>query len=128
MASTGGAVRTVLLSANITGVTTRIFRDIAPPETTYPFMTISDEVSNQPALLGDQMVLARNRQLRVNLFQIRTSENVETIDEVVTALDRASITANQVVFRVRVADIVRLFDSEDDIVQHSVTLNVIHKA
>ena len=66
------------------------------------------------------MVLARNRQLRVNLFQIRTSENVETIDEVVTALDRASITANQVV--------VRLFDSEDDIVQHSVTLNVIHKA
>ena len=74
------------------------------------------------------MVLARNRQLRVNLFQIRTSENVEIIDEVVTALDRASITANQVVFRVRVADIVRLFDSEDDIVQHSVTLNVIHKA
>lgn len=128
MASVGGAIRTTLLSAGISGVSTRIFRDIAPPETTYPFMTISDEVSNQPALLGDQMVLARNRQLRVNLFQIRTSENVETIDEVVTALDRASITANQVVFRVRVADIVRLFDSEDDIVQHSVTLNVIHKA
>ena len=128
MASVGGAIRTTLLSAGISGVSTRIFRDIAPPETTYPFMTISDEVSNQPALLGDQMVLARNRQLRVNLFQIRTSENVETIDEVVTALDSASITANQVVFRVRVADIVRLFDSEDDIVQHSVTLNVIHKA
>lgn len=128
MASVGGAIRTTLLSAGISGVSTRIFRDIAPPETTYPFMTISDEVSNQPALLGDQMVLARNRQLRVNLFQIRTSENVEIIDEVVTALDRASITANQVVFRVRVADIVRLFDSEDDIVQHSVTLNVIHKA
>ena len=128
MASVGGAIRTTLLSAGISGVSTRIFRDIAPPETTYPFMTISDEVSNQPALLGDQMVLARNRQLRVNLFQIRTSENVETIDEVVTALDRASITENQVVFRVRVADIVRLFDSEDDIVQHSVTLNVIHKA
>ena len=99
MASVGGAIRTTLLSAGISGVSTRIFRDIAPPETTYPFMTISDEVSNQPALLGDQMVLARNRQLRVNLFQIRTSENVETIDEVVTALDRASITANQVVFR-----------------------------
>ena len=128
MASVGGAIRTTLLSAGISGVSTRIFRDIAPPETTYPFMTISDEVSNQPALLGDQMVLARNRQLRVNLFQIRTSENVEIIDEVVTALDRASITANQVVFRVRVADLVRLFDSEDDIVQHSVTLNVIHKA
>lgn len=128
MASVGGAIRTTLLGAGVTGVSTRIFRDIAPPETTYPFMTISDEVSNQPALLGDQMVLARNRQLRVNLFQIRTSENVEIIDEVVAALDRASITANQVVFRVRVADIVRLFDSEDDIVQHSVTLNVIHKA
>jgi hypothetical protein len=128
MASVGGAIRTTLLSAGITGVSTRIFRDIAPPETTYPFMTISDEVSNQPALIGDQFVLARTRQVRVNLFQIRTSENVEIIDEVVTALDRASINANQIVFRVRVADIVRLFDSEDDIVQHSVTLNVIHKA
>lgn len=128
MASVGGAIRTALLSAGISGVSTRIFRDIAPPETTYPFMTISDEVSNQPALIGDQMVLARNRQLRVNLFQIRTSENVEIIDEVVTTLDRASITANQVVFRVRAFDITRLFDSEDDIVQHSVTLNVIHKA
>lgn len=128
MASIGGAIRTALINANITAVSTRIFRDIAPPETTYPFITISDEISNQPILLGDQTVLARNRQVQVSMFQIRVSENVDIIDEVVQTLDSVNIAANQNVFRVRVFDIQRIFESEDDIVQHAVTLNVIHKA
>lgn len=128
MPSVGGAIRTALISAGISEVANRIFRDIAPPETTYPFMTISDEVTNQPVLIGDQTVLARNRQMRVNLFQVRTSENVDIIDEVVQALDAANVSANKTVFRVRVFDIQRIFESDDDIVQHAVTLNVIHKA
>lgn len=128
MPSIGGAIRTALLGANIEEISTRIFRDIAPPETTYPFITITDEISNQPVLIGDQSVLARNRQVQVSLFQIRTSENVDIIDEVVQALDTANVSANKTVFRVRVFDIQRIFESDDDIVQHAVTLNVIHKA
>ena len=128
MPSIGGAIRTALLGANIEEISTRIFRDIAPPETTYPFITITDEISNQPVLIGDQNVLARNRQVQVSLFQIRTSENVDIIDEVVQALDTANVSANKTVFRVRVFDIQRIFESDDDIVQHAVTLNVIHKA
>ena len=128
MPSIGGAIRTALLGANIEEISTRIFRDIAPPETTYPFITITDEISNQPVLIGDQNVLARNRQVQVSLFQIRTSENVDIIDEVVQALDTANVSANKTVFRVRVLDIQRIFESDDDIVQHAVTLNVIHKA
>jgi len=128
MPSIGGAIRTTLVDAPITGVSTRVFRDIAPPETQYPFITISDEITNQPVLLGDKTVLARNRQMRVNLFQVRAQENVDIVDEICSTLDSADISANQDVFCVRVFDIQRVFDSEDDIVLHAVTLNVIQRA
>jgi hypothetical protein len=128
MASTGGAIRTVLVDAAITAISSRIYRDIAPPETTYPYVTISDEITNQPVLLGDKQVIARNKQLRVNLWQLRTDENVALIDEIVAALDSVDLTANQYVFGVRVFDIQRQFDAEDDTILHAVTLNVIQRA
>ena len=128
MASVGGAIRTALTNASIAAISTRIFRDIAPPETTYPYVTISDEITNTPSLLGDKQVLARLRQLRVNLWQLRPSEDVTTVDQIVTTLDSANITANQKIFRVRVSDIQRIFDSEDDTVLHAITLNVTQKA
>lgn len=128
MASTGGALRTALIDAGISSVDSRIYRDIAPPETTYPYVTISDEITNQPVLLGDRQVVARLRQLRVNLWQLRTSENVDIIDEIVAALDSAQISANQYVYGVRVFDVQRQFDAEDDTILHSVTVNVVQKA
>lgn len=128
MASTAGAIRTVLVDAAINAISSRIYRDIAPPETTYPYVTISDEITNQPVLLGDKRVLARLRQLRVNLWQLRTDENVGLIDEIVAALDSVDVSANQDVFRVRVFDVQRQFDSEDDTILHAITLNVIQKA
>lgn len=128
MASAAGAIRAALIDASITGISSRIYRDIAPPESTYPYVTIADEVTNQPVLLGDKRVLARNKQMRINLWQVRTQENVGIIDEIVSALDSVDISANQDVFRVRVFDIQRVFDSEDDIVLHAVTLNVIQRA
>lgn len=128
MASIGGAIRTALVDASLTGVSGRIYRDIAPPEISYPYITISDEITNQPVLLGDKRVLARLRQLRVNLWQLRTEENVTLVDEIVDALDSATITANKTVFRVRVFDIQRIFESEDDTILHVVTINVTQKA
>lgn len=128
MASVGGAIRTLLVDAGISQISSRIYRDIAPPETAYPFVTISDEITNQPVLFGDKTVLARNRQLRVNLWQLRPSEDVALIDEIVQNLESADISANQHVFRVRVFDVQRLFDSEDDTILHAVTLNVIQRA
>lgn len=128
MATIGGGIRKALVDATLTGVSERIFRDIAPPETTYPYVTIFDEISNQPVLVGDQTVLARNRQVRVNLWQVRTSENVTLVDELVSALDNASISANKYVYRVRVFDIQRNFFSDDDTIMHAITLNVFQKA
>ena len=128
MSSIGGAIRTVLVNDTITGVGTRIYRDIAPPETAYPYITIFDELGNTPALIGDQVVLARTRLVQVSLWQVRQSENVAIVDEIVSALDNASLSANKFVYRVRVTDIQRTFDSEDDIILHAITLNVIQKA
>ena len=59
---------------------------------------------------------------------LRPSEDVTTVDQLVTTLDSANITANQNIFRVRVSDIQRIFDSEDDTVLHAITLNVTQKA
>lgn len=128
MPSVLGGIRSQLVGANLTGVEEEIYRDLAPPETPYPYITLADEITNQPVLLGDKTVIARNRQVRVNLWQKRTEENVELVDDLVATLDSANISANRDVFRVRVFEIQRIFDSEDDIVLHAVTLNVIHKA
>jgi hypothetical protein len=128
MASIGGAIRTVLVNDSITSVGSRIYRDIAPPETAYPYITIFDELGNTPALIGDQVVLARTRLVQVSLWQLRQSENTAIIDEVVAALDSANLSANKFVYRVRVTDIQRTFNSEDDTILHAVTLNVIQKA
>jgi hypothetical protein len=128
MASTAGAIRTALVDAGLDGVSERIYRDIAPPEIQYPYITISDEITNQPVLLGDKKVLARLKQLRVNLWQLRTEEDVTLVDDVVEALDSSVITANKTVFRVRVFDVQRIFESQDDIILHVVTLNVTQKA
>jgi len=128
MSSIGGAIRTVLVNDSITSVGSRIYRDIAPPETAYPYITIFDELGNTPALIGDQVVLARTRLVQVSLWQLRQSENTAIIDEVVAALDSANLSANKFVYRVRVTDIQRTFNSEDDTILHAVTLNVIQKA
>jgi hypothetical protein len=118
----------VLVNDSITSVGSRIYRDIAPPETAYPYITIFDELGNTPALIGDQVVLARTRLVQVSLWQLRQSENTAIIDEVVAALDSANLSANKFVYRVRVTDIQRTFNSEDDTILHAVTLNVIQKA
>lgn len=129
MASIGGSLRTLLVAENFTGVEGKIYRDLAPPETVYPYMTIADELSNVPVLAGDQLVLARNRLVQVSLWQLRTAENVDLVDEVVVALDNAVLTAtNQQVFRVRVSDIQRVFNAKDDTVLHAIILNIYQKA
>lgn len=128
MSSIGGAIRKAIVDAGIEEIASRVYRDIAPPEAQYPYVTIGDEVSNQPALLGDRKVIARLRLVRVNLWQLRAEEKTPLIDEIVRTLDTKSISANQLVLRVRVFDIQRIFDAQDDTISHVITLNVVQKA
>jgi hypothetical protein len=128
MASIGGAVRSLITGVGVAGVGDKVYRDIAPPETTTPYITIFDEISNQMTLAGDSEVIARIRLVQVSLWQSRQAENVELIDDLVALLDNALLEANQHVLGCRVSEIQRLFDAESDTIQHAITLRVHQKA
>lgn len=128
MASIGGSIRTVLLSANLPGVT-GIFRDFAPPNTAKPYITYSDELRNVPAMIGDGVVSARLRMVQFDLWQDRASEDTSLVDQMVTALDGiGAFDSGTFVFRLRVSDIQRLVSLEDNVVHHALTLDVYQKA
>lgn len=126
--SIGGAVRQILVDANIANITYRVYRDKAPQDVVFPYITFFDEISNVPNLLGDSTVRTRKRLVQVSLWQVRSTEDVDLIDTVVSTLENAALDANKNVFRCRVSSIERLANLTDDIVQHAITLTVIQGA
>lgn len=128
MPSTGGALRTVLIDANIAGIT-GVFRDFAPPSQAQPYITYSDEISNIPVLIGDGFALTRNKMVQVDLWQDRSTENVDLIDDVISALDGVGqIDATKSVFRVRVSNVVRIVSTTDSVVHHAITLDIYQRS
>lgn len=128
MPSIGGAVRQIIVDANITGITTKVYRDIAPPDVALPYITFADELSNVPVLIGDKSVKAKRRMVQVDLWQSRASESFSRIDTLATLLDSATLSADKHVFNTRVNDVQRLVEFEDDIVHHAITLLVYQVA
>lgn len=128
MPSIGGAVRQIIVDANITGITTKVYRDIAPPDVALPYITFADELSNVPVLIGDKSVKAKRRMVQVDLWQSRASESFSRIDTLATLLDSATLSADKHVFNTRVNDVQRLVEFEDDIVHHAITLFVYQVA
>lgn len=122
------AIRSILVSASLTGVGSKIFRDISPPQTPMPYVTISDELANPPSLLGDKKVLSRDRLVQISVWQTRQAEDLELVNQIRTLLDAASLNSTELVYGCRVFDIQRLFDSEHDSVLHSITLRIQQKA
>ena len=128
MPSVGGALRTVLVGANITGIT-GVFRDFAPPGQTQPYITYSDEISNVPVLIGDGLAMTRNKMVQVDLWQDRVLESVDLIDSVVAALDGVGqIDSTKSVFRVRVSNVVRIVSTTDSVVHHAITLDIYQRS
>lgn len=128
MPSIGGAIRQVIVNGNITGITTKVYRDIAPPDVALPYITFADELSNVPALTGDKSVKAKRRMVQVDLWQTRADESFSRIDTLVGLLDSASLSADTHVFNTRVNDVQRLVEFQDDIVHHAVTVYVYQVA
>lgn len=127
MASVGSAVRTAITNANISGITTNVFRDFAPDDASLPFITFVSDLSRTPTLQGDGTVVARTQELQVDLWQSLQDENVTTVESLLAALDGASLTgADKQIFRCRVNDIQRFVEPEEDICHHALTLDVVH--
>jgi len=126
--SVGGAIRKILVDANLPGITA-IYRDFGPPNAAKPYITYWDELRNMSQIIGGGKVLGRLREVQVDIWQDKTLENFELVDSVILALDGiAKLEANKHIYRVRVSDIQRLVSSQDNLIHHAITLEVYTKA
>tara|TARA_Y100001947_G_C10294037_1_gene284168 strand:- start:92 stop:481 length:390 start_codon:yes stop_codon:yes gene_type:complete len=127
MASVASALRTAITAANITNITTKVYRNIAPDSETYPFVTFDDDVARVPALFGDGGVLARARTISVDLWQLLDAEDTTLVESLLAAVDGADLTgADKTIFGCTVEDVQRLILPDENICQHSLTVNVHH--
>lgn len=126
--SIGGAVRQLIVDANISGITTKVYRDMAPPDIALPYVTFADELGNVPSLYGDKSVKAKRRLVQVDLWQARADEAFSRIDTLVNALDSVRPVADKHVFHTRVSDVQRMIDFDDDVIHHAITIYVYQVA
>ena len=127
MASVASAVRTAIVNANISGVTTKVFRDEAPDSTAYPFVTLDDDVSREPVLEGDAAVIARQKVMFINLWQVTSAEDVDLIEALLVAVDGATLTgANKTILKCKVQDVSRATDPSEQVCRSWLTVNITH--
>ena len=127
MASVAAAVRTAIVNANISGVTTKVFRDEAPDSTAYPFVTLDDDVSRQPILEGDGVVTMREKVMWINLWQVTSAEDVDLIEDLLAAVDGATLTgANKTILKCKVQDVSRATDPSEQVCRSWLTVNITH--
>jgi len=125
MASVASALRTAIVDANITNITTKVYRDAAPDAVDAPFVTFSDDLARIPAFVGDGAVSARTRLMHVYLWQLLNAEDVTLIDSVLSAIDSATLTgADKKIFGCRVTDIQRFANPEENTCQHTLVVDV----
>jgi hypothetical protein len=126
--SVGGAIRQLLVDANLPGITA-IYRDFGPPNAEKPYISYWDELRNMPQLTGDGVVKGRLREVQVDIWQDKTHENFELGNIVVAALDGVKkIEATNYIYQIRVTDIQRLVSSQDNLIHHAISLEVYTKA
>lgn len=129
MATVASALRTAIVNANLSNVTTKVFRDLAPDNISTPFVTFTDDLARSPALFGDSAVLARDRMVQVDLWQDLDSEDVDLVDSLLAAVDNATLVgADKTIFGCRVDGIARLADPPSNTCQHALTVTLTQGA
>ena len=84
-------------------------------------------MSRQPAFSGDGVVVARQRAITVDLWQLLDAEDVTLVESLLSAVDGAALTgADKTVFGCTVENVERLVLPDENICQHSLFLNVFH--
>lgn len=122
------ALRTYLVSSDIVSIGTKVYKDLAPPSTAYPYVTYADSLADRSALTGDKRILARNNMVQVDLWQKRPEEVSDIIAELTACLENATLTgADKTIFRCRLMDVRRIVEFDDDVVHHALTVNIYHK-
>jgi len=127
MASVASALRTVITTANITNITTKVYRDVAPDSETYPFVTFEDDIARTPVLFGDGAVKARVRNMSVDLWQLLDAEDTTLVESLLAAIDGATLVgADKTIFGCTVQDVGRAVLPDENICQHSLNVDIFH--
>jgi hypothetical protein len=128
MASIAAALRAEIVACNIPNIMNQVYRDLAPPTTTYPYITYADHLNDRIALTGDKKVLARNYMVQVDLWEKRIEETESTLTTIVNCLENATLVdTDNKVFRCRLMDTQRIIQFDDDVVHHAISLNIYRK-
>tara|TARA_B100000902_G_C27318629_1_gene922856 strand:+ start:2491 stop:2880 length:390 start_codon:yes stop_codon:yes gene_type:complete len=129
MATVASALRTKIVAADLSNVTTKVFRDFAPDSTAMPFITFDDDISRVGAFLGDSKISMSTRLVQVNLFQKLDAEDVTLIDSLFAALDSADLTgADKNIVGCRVDGVVRFATIDQNLCHHAVTVRITQAA
>jgi hypothetical protein len=128
MASIAAALRAEIVACNIPNIMNQVYRDLAPPTTTYPYITYADHLNDRIALTGDKKVLARNYMVQVDLWEKRVEETESILTTIVNCLENAMLVGtDNKVFRCRLIDTQRIIQFDDDVVHHAISLNIYRK-
>jgi hypothetical protein len=121
----GGAVKALLLAANLPGVGVDIYRDLAPSSANFPYFTFSDQFPEVPGLRGDGgAALTFKTMLQLDLWEEAVDEDFTLFPTVRDLLNGAVLTGTQDdVFTLKIADARRMgMDTEHAEVHHVFTL------
>lgn len=126
MSTIGRALRTVITGTNIVGE--RVFRDLGPEDEPLPIVTFNEQISQNVPLRGDgARPLAYRRLVQVSLFQKADDEDDSLISTLISALDAATLSdTTEHVLGCTLVDCQRLYEEQDEIVQHAITLQVTY--
>lgn len=128
MSSIPAAVRNKIVNANIPGIEGKIYRDIAPPSTPYPYITYSDRLADRSVLFGDTNVLARNYLIQIDLWEKRPQESAEIYANLLSVLENSKLEGtDSTIYRFRLYDIQRIVEFDDDVVHHAFSVNMYRK-
>jgi len=124
----GTALYSALISADIPVVGTKIFKDLAPPATSFPYITYADRLADRTVLTGDSNVLARNYLVQIDLWEKRPSENPAIYGALAQFLETIVIAdENNTIFKCRLYDAQRIVEFDDDNIHHAFSLNIYRK-
>jgi hypothetical protein len=128
MASIAAALRAEIVACNIPNIMNQVYRDLAPPTTTYPYITYADHLNDRIALTGNKRVLARNYMVQVDLWEKRIEETESILTTITNCLENAVLVGtDNKVFRCRLMDTQRIIQFDDDVVHHAISLNIYRK-
>lgn len=127
MASIAGGVKQIIVDWG--GVGQQVWRDEAPRDVSFPYVIFHDYLGDAATLTGDQQDIARVRILQADLWFVdENAEDSAMVADLKAALNGAvvSTTTEGKAFRVKVNQVIRMFDRDTKQIRYVYDLRVAY--